>query len=202
MFLLSFRTSCVNRPLSVTSSNSWERLRVMSANTFQAHRPTLPEDKGARLVRYSKETNRVGPVSPGEFRCIYVAGQARHVLPVVESQFGQLQSVSKRMVWAELVYHLRPLIQAIKLPEFYPANESSESIRAVWLTAINERERLKPLKRRPKGCARLTRYVQPALTRALRMLVSETGGHPWARVCHSCAHRTGDEKKWRVEAEF
>jgi hypothetical protein len=43
------------------------------------------------------------------------------------------------------VYHLRPLIQAIKLPEFYPANESSESIRSVRLTAIHERERLKPL---------------------------------------------------------
>jgi hypothetical protein len=27
------------------------------------------------------------------------------------------------------VYHLRPLIQAIKLPEFYPANESSEASR-------------------------------------------------------------------------
>jgi hypothetical protein len=47
------------------------------------------------------------------------------------------------------VYHLRPLIQAIKLPEFYSANESSESLKSVWLTAINERERLNP-RRRPK----------------------------------------------------
>jgi hypothetical protein len=45
------------------------------------------------------------------------------------------------------VYHLRLLIEAIKLPEYYPANESSESIRAVWLTAINERERLNGFKR-------------------------------------------------------
>ncbi len=37
------------------------------------------------------------------------------------------------------VYHLRPLINSIKVPEYYPANESSESIRAVWLVVQNER---------------------------------------------------------------
>ena len=31
-----------------------------------------------------------------------VAGQARHVLPVVESQFGQLPDVPQGMVWPEL----------------------------------------------------------------------------------------------------
>jgi len=65
----------------------------------------------------------------------------------------------KRMVWAELVYHLRPLIEAVKLPEYYPANESSESIRAVWLTAINERERLTPFKTPSKELRTLNRYV-------------------------------------------
>ena len=50
------------------------------------------------------------------------------------------------------VYHLRPLIQAIKLPEFYPLEEARASLKAVWLTAINERERL---------CGRRHRNVMP-----------------------------------------
>ena len=57
------------------------------------------------------------------------------------------QTFLKEWFGRNWVYHLRLLIEAIKLPEFYPATESSESIKAVWLTTINERERLKPIKR-------------------------------------------------------
>jgi hypothetical protein len=163
--------------LSVTSSNSWGKIARYVGKYISKHiGQRLPEDKGARLVRYSKETNRVGTrfswVSSGAYMWRAKLGTFCRSLNLNSDNY---KAFLKEWFGRNWVYHLRPLIQAIKLPEFYPANESSESIRAVWLTAINERERLKPLKRRPKGCARLTRYVQPALTRALRMLVSETG---------------------------
>lgn len=45
------------------------------------------------------------------------------------------------MVWAELGLYLRPLIESIKLPEFYSEEESRTSLRAVWAVAVNERER-------------------------------------------------------------
>ena len=117
----------------------------------------LPEDKGARLVRYSQGTNRVGTrfswMSPGAMMWRAKLGTFCRMLNLNSDNYKEFL---KEWFGRNWVYHLRPLIEAIKLPEYYQANESSESIRAVWLTAINERERLTPLKRRPKSCAHLT----------------------------------------------
>ena len=52
------------------------------------------------------------------------------------------------------VYRLRPLIEAIKLPELHPANECHESLNAAWLTALNERERHGTRKRKDKVTAK------------------------------------------------
>ncbi len=51
------------------------------------------------------------------------------------------QTFLKEWFGRNWVYHLRPLIHSIKLPEFYPLEQSTESLKAVWLTTINERER-------------------------------------------------------------
>lgn len=38
------------------------------------------------------------------------------------------------------LYHLRPLIQSVMLPEYYDDKDSRASIRTAWLVAVNERE--------------------------------------------------------------
>ena len=79
----------------------------------------LPEDKGARLVRYSKLTNRVGIrfswASLGAFMwrsklglfCRMLGLNPDNYKPALKAWFGK-----------NWVYHLRPLIDSIKLPEF------------------------------------------------------------------------------------
>jgi hypothetical protein len=52
------------------------------------------------------------------------------------------QTFLKEWFGRNWVHHLRPLIESIKLAEFYPVEEAAESLKAVWLTAINERERV------------------------------------------------------------
>jgi hypothetical protein len=103
----------------------------------------LPEDKGARLVRYSKGTNRVGTrfswVSPGAYMWRSKLGAFCRSLHLDSDNY---QTFLKEWFGKNWVYHLRPLINSIKLPEFYPVEEASESLRAVWLIAINERERV------------------------------------------------------------
>ena len=92
-------------------------------------------------MRYSKGANRADwflCVSPGAY---YVAGQARRLLPDAGSQSDNYQQFLKEWLGKNWVYHLRPLIASIKLAEFYPLDESRESVKAVWLTAITERER-------------------------------------------------------------
>jgi hypothetical protein len=104
----------------------------------------LPEDKGARLVRYSKGTNRAGTrfswVSTGARTWRAKLGTFCRMLALNPDNY---QEFLKEWFGKNWVYHLRPLILAIKLLEFFPANESSESIKSVWLTAITERGRLK-----------------------------------------------------------
>jgi hypothetical protein len=100
----------------------------------------LPEDKGARLVRYAKGTNRVSTRfswnSTGK-------GMWRAKLGTFCRMFGLNSDNYKNFLseWfgRNWVYHLRPMIASIKLPEFYPAQESAESLAAVWLTARNYR---------------------------------------------------------------
>ena len=103
----------------------------------------LPEDKGARLVRYSKGTNRVGTrfswVSPGAYMWRSKLGAFCRMLHLNSDNY---QTFLKEWFGKNWVYHLRPLILAIRLPEFYPVEEAAESIKAVWLTAMSERERV------------------------------------------------------------
>jgi hypothetical protein len=51
------------------------------------------------------------------------------------------QTFLKEWFGRNWVYHLRPLILSIKLAEFYSLEESRESVKAVWLAAIHERQR-------------------------------------------------------------
>ena len=105
----------------------------------------LPEDKGARLVRYSKGTNRVGTrfawVSSGAGIWRAKLGTFCWMLHLNSDNYVQFFGKWFGRNW---VYHLRPLIHSIKLPELYPAKESGESIQAVWLVVQNERGRLNP----------------------------------------------------------
>src|SRR5208282_1886566 len=98
--------------------------------------------KGARLVRYSKRTNRAGTqfawVSPGAMMWRAKLGTFCRMLGLNSDNYQQFL---KEWFGRNWVYHLRPLIASIKLAEFYPLEESRESVKAVWLTAIKERER-------------------------------------------------------------
>jgi hypothetical protein len=109
----------------------------------------LPEDKGARLVRYSKGTNRVGTrfawASPGAGMWRAKLGTFCRMMNLNSDNYTQFLGEWFGKNW---VYHLRPLILSIKLPEFYPLEESRDSIKALWLTVINERERRCPRRHR------------------------------------------------------
>jgi hypothetical protein len=102
----------------------------------------LPEDKGARLVRYSKGTNKVGIrfswTSAGAYLWRSKLGTFCRMLNLNSDNY---KIFLKEWFGKNWVYHLRPLIDFIKLAEFYPEEESKASLKAVWLTAINERER-------------------------------------------------------------
>lgn len=102
----------------------------------------LPEDKGARLVRYSKGTNRVSTGfawnSPGAAMWRAKLGVFCRMLGLNSDNY---QTFLKEWFGRNWVYHLRPLILSIKLPEFHPLEEATASVKAVWLIAIRERER-------------------------------------------------------------
>jgi hypothetical protein len=102
----------------------------------------LPEDKGARLVRYSKLTNRVGIrftwASTGAYMWRSKLGAFCRMLGLDSDSYKKSLKAWYGKNW---VYHLRPAIDSIKLPEFYSEEESRTSLRAVWTVAVMERER-------------------------------------------------------------
>jgi hypothetical protein len=102
----------------------------------------LAEDKGARLVRYSRGTNRASTGfawnSPGAAMWRAKLGTFCQMLGLTSDNYTQFLGEWFGQNW---VYHLRPLINSIKLPEFYPLEEASASLKGVWLAAIKERER-------------------------------------------------------------
>jgi hypothetical protein len=116
----------------------------------------LPEDKGARLVRYSKGTNRAGTrfawASPGAGMWRAKFGTFCRMLNLNSDDYTQFLG---KWFGGNWIYHLRPLINSIKLPEYYPEKESNDSFKAVWLVAQKERERLKRRQNLPPA------HVQP-----------------------------------------
>jgi hypothetical protein len=116
----------------------------------------LPEDKGARLVRYSKGANRAGVrfswLSPGAYMWRQKLGTFCRMLCLSSDNHKELLKDWFGKNW---VYVLRPLIEAVKLPEFYEEAEARTSNRALWIVAVNERERRSHRKRRPRPVARI-----------------------------------------------
>jgi hypothetical protein len=108
----------------------------------------LPEDKGARLVRYSKRANRVnirfGWNSAGSLMWREKLGAFCQLLRLTPDNYKDFLREWFGRNW---IYHLRPLIVYIKLPEFYSQEESHASLRHVWIVASNERERRRRRKR-------------------------------------------------------
>jgi hypothetical protein len=102
----------------------------------------LPEDKGARLVRYSKLTNRIGIqftwASSGAYMWRSKLGEFCRMLGLNSDNY---KKSLKEWFGKNWVYHLRPLIQSIKLPEFFTEEESRTSMRSAWMVAVMERER-------------------------------------------------------------
>ena len=102
----------------------------------------LPEDKGARLVRYSKRANRVGIRfgwnSPGAFMWRSKLGAFCGMLRLNPDNYKERLKAWFGSNW---VFVLQPLIEAIKLPGFHPEAESRNSLQAAWAVAVNERER-------------------------------------------------------------
>jgi hypothetical protein len=102
----------------------------------------LPEDKGARLVRYSKCTNRASTGfawnSPGAYMWRAKLGTFCRMLGLNEDNH---KTFLREWFGRNWVYRLGSLVSSIKLPEFYPVEESQKSLRGVWLIAVNERER-------------------------------------------------------------
>ena len=102
----------------------------------------LPEDKGARLVRYSKGANRVGTrfswVSSGAYMWRAKLGTFCRMLGLNSDNYKEFL---KEWFGKNWVYHLRPLILSIKLPEFYTEEDSRMTLRTLWIVAVKERER-------------------------------------------------------------
>lgn len=102
----------------------------------------LPEDKGARLVRYSKGTGRAGTrfdwMSPGAVMWRQKLGTFCRTLGLNSDNYQQFL---KEWFGRNWVYNLRTIIEFIKLPEYYSEGESKVSLRAAWLVAVNERQR-------------------------------------------------------------
>lgn len=102
----------------------------------------LPEDKGARLVRYSRGTNRASTRfawnTLGAYMWRAKLGTFCRMLALNSDNYQQFL---KEWFGRNWVYRLGPLIDSIKLPEFDPVEECSLSVRVAWLCAIRERER-------------------------------------------------------------
>jgi hypothetical protein len=101
----------------------------------------LPEDKGGRLVRYSRGTNRAGTRfswdSPGARMWRAKLGAFCGMLNLNSDNY---KTFLKEWFGRNWVYLLGPVIGSIKLPEFYTEEEASKSLRAAWVVAVNERE--------------------------------------------------------------
>ena len=110
-----------------------------------------PEDKGARLVRYSKGTNRAGTrfdwISPGAYMWRSKLGAFCRMLNLNSDNYKEHL---KEWFGRNWVYQLRPLIESIKPAEFYSEEETRASLRAAWPVAVYERERRCNRKRRDK----------------------------------------------------
>lgn len=132
----------------------------------------LPEDKGARLVRYSKGTNRAGTrftwASVGAYMWRSKLGLFCRMMNLDSDNY---KIFLKEWFGRNWVYHLGPLIQSIKLPEFYSEEESKTSLRAVWLVAVTERER---------RCNRKRREVLATRKRILPDCSPAKPSHTWA----------------------
>jgi hypothetical protein len=102
----------------------------------------LPEDKGARLVRYSKGSNRAGVrfswVSSGAYMWRSKLGTLSRMLGLNSDNHKEFL---KEWFGKNWVYVLRPLIEAVKPPEFYDKVEATTTNRALWIVAVTERER-------------------------------------------------------------
>jgi hypothetical protein len=122
----------------------------------------LPEDKGARLVRYSRGTNRAGTrfswTSPGAYMWRSKLGTFCRMLGLTSDNYKELL---KEWFGRNWVYNLGSLIQSIKLPEFFTEEESRASLRVAWIIAVNERERRCNRKRRDTVAA-TNRLLPPA----------------------------------------
>ena len=129
----------------------------------------LPEDKGARLVRYSKLTNRVGIrfswVSPGAYLWRSKLGAFCRLLSLNPDNH---KIFLKQWFGRNWIYHLRPLIDSIKLPEFYAEPESQASLRSVWVVAVTERERRRPCRRRRVPTAESARVWASWIERTMK----------------------------------
>ena len=111
----------------------------------------LPKDKGARLVRYSKGTNRIGTRfswrSAGAMEWRAKLGALCRGLNYTPENYQERLGEDFGKNW---VYRLRPIIEAIKLPAFHSPDECRASVNAAWLTALNERERHRTRQRKAK----------------------------------------------------
>ncbi|MGD0207578.1 MAG: phasyl DNA replicon protein arp [Verrucomicrobiota bacterium] len=133
----------------------------------------LPEDKGARLVRYSKGASRAGTrfswvMSPGARMWRAKLGTLCRMLGLNSDNYKEFLNEWFGKNW---VYHLRPLIYEIKLLEFYSEEESKTSLRAVWLVAVTERER---------RCNRKRREVLATRKRMMPDCSPAKPAHSWA----------------------
>lgn len=102
----------------------------------------LPEDKGARLVRYSRGTNRVGTrfdwMSTGAYMWRQKLGAFCRMIGLTPDDY---KDRLKEWFGRNWVYQLRPVIESIKLADFFDEEESRASLRVAWIIAMNERER-------------------------------------------------------------
>jgi hypothetical protein len=102
----------------------------------------LPEDKGARLVRYSKRANRIGIrftwASVGAFMWRLKLGAFCRVLCLTPDNY---RDVLVEWFGRNWIYVMRPVIESIKPAEFHPEPEAKASLRYAWIVAMNERER-------------------------------------------------------------
>ena len=109
----------------------------------------LPEDRGARLVRYSKRTNRAGTrfdwTSTGAYMWRQKLGTFCRMLNLNSDNYKEHL---KEWFGRNWVFNLGSVITSIKLPEFSSEEESRASLGAAWIVAVNERERRCNRKRR------------------------------------------------------
>ena len=111
----------------------------------------LPEDKGARLVRYSKRARRAGTrfswLSSGAMMWRHKLGALCRMLNLTPDNHKEFL---KEWFGRNWVYFLRPVIESIKLPEFHSEEESRKSLRSAWVVAVNERDRHRNRQRKGK----------------------------------------------------